>query len=546
MPSAAQKISTDELIAQHQAEITPTDQLIKAHQSELKAQRVPNTEVESYLKGGLEGITAGVSNNVQAIGKAAVDAYEDPNKRGLNELITSYRKYRGQGETESEQANQDNPLSYMAGQATGTALMSFVPGLGWMNVAKGASTASKIGTALKAGSLLGAGRSKADLTKGEVGDFVKDIVQGAVTGGVVQGVLSGTGSVVSGITDRFKNLPETRAVKAITGQNISALRQISDTTFKGAGDIGSANQRIVKVGRDILDEPGVLGPLSKVEDIAPKLAEARTKYGKLIGEVGSQIDALAPGAVDAKNIANKIVSYAESIPETLQGQKLRDKLVEEAANFEKIGALSFEDAQKFKNQFKYKAVDADALISNQDATNKVRGIIASEMDQTAESLSKQGPPEVQDLLKNYSLYKSKYGSFKGASDAATDRVQKNITNRFVSPSDYGVGATIGLAQSIAHGAVSPSTVLLGAGAAMANKFARERGSALAAKTADGILKAYESQGVQGLVQAAKPVLDAARKGNASAVLTFQLLNQSNPKAIQLLNQQDAMQRRGAQ
>jgi hypothetical protein len=398
-------------------------------------------------------------------------------------------------------------------------------------------------TAAGAGGLIGAGTSNADLTKGEVENLAKDVGQGAVTGAAVQGVLSGAGAVGQGIADRFKNLPEQRAVKAVTGQNISALRQISDTTFKGAGDIGAANDRIVKVGRDILDEPGVLGPLSKVEDIAPKLGQAREKYGQLIGEVGKQIDEIAPGAVDAKNIAGKIVDYAESIPETMQGQKLRDKLVEEAANFEKIGNLSFADAQKFKNQFKYKAVDADALISNQDATNKVRNIIASEMDQTAKNLSQNGPDEVKSLLDNYGLYKSKYGSFKAASDAATDRVQKNLTNRFVSPSDYGMGAAIGTAQSLAHGSVSPTTIAIGAGAAMANKFARERGSALAAKTADGILKAWNSQGVKGLLDAASPILQAAQQGNPSAILTFQILNQSNPRALEILNQQNAMQRR---
>ena len=544
MPSTAPNLSTDELIAQHQAEIVPTDTLIKAHQQEIRNARIKNTPMESAAQGAIQGASMGFADELEGGLKAGVQAISNPSKvKGLNDLISSYQTYRDTARARNERARQDNPVAFTGGEIGGSVATAFVPGFGWMNVGKGASTVAKIATAAKAGAAIGAGTSTADLTKGEGEQFLKDTAQGAATGAVVQGTLSGAGSVAQGISDRFKNIPEMRAVKAVTGQNISALRQISDTTLKSAGDVGASNARIVKVGRDILDEPGVLGPLSKVEDIAPKLGQARQKYGELIGQVGDQIDQLAPQAVDAKNIANNIVSYAESIPQTMQGQRLKDKLVEEAANFEKIGALSFKDAQKFKNQFKYKAVDADALISNQDATNKVRSIIASEMDQTAEKLSQDGPPEVQNLLQNYQLYKSKYGSFKAASDAATDRVQKNLTNRFVSPSDYGIGSAIGVAGSIAHGAIDPSTIALGAGAAMANKFARERGSALAAKTADGILKAYQSGGAQALIEAARPIIDAARQGNASAILTFQILNQSDPRAVEILNKQDAMQRR---
>jgi hypothetical protein len=187
-------------------------------------------------------------------------------------------------------------------------------------------------------------------------------------------------------------------------------------------------------------------------------------------------------------------------------------------------------------------VDADALISNQDATNKIRNIISKEMEDTVETLSKGENGGLADLVKNYKLYKSKYGSFKAASDAATDRVQKNLTNRFISPSDYGVGSAAGVAGAMATG-LSPQTALVGIGAAAANKFARERGSALAARSADALQKAFKSDGVQGLLKAAKPIMDQARKGNPAAVLTFQILKQFDPRAVEILNEQMAIQRR---
>ena len=339
------------------------------------------------------------------------------------------------------------------------------------------------------------------------------MAQGAILGAAVQGGL--------------KTFPEARAVKAATGQNISALRQITGTTLQSPGSIEDATKKIVKVGRDILKEPDVLTPLSSVEDIAPRITAAREKYGKLIGSVGDDIDTMVPKSVDAKHIANDIVDYAAKIPPTESGKTLQTRLMEEAKNFEDIGLLSFADAQLLKNQFRYKPVDADALISNQDATNAVRRIIKREMERTADRFQR---------LDEYLFFKSKFGSFKAAEGAATDRVQKNITNRFISPSDYGIGAAAGIANSFAAGSITPTSVLIGTGAALGNKFARERGSALAAKTADAILKAFETDGVKGL-------LEAARKGNPAAILTFQILDQSNPRAIELLNQQDAMKRR---
>ena len=548
MPTA-ENLSTDQLIKMDQVQKLSTDDLIKAHQSEIKSARAKYTELESAGIGALDSKLMGFADEAGGVAKTAYDAIKDPGKaydKGLSGLMDSYRQNRSNLRAEMNLSQKDNPMSYLSGQIGGAIIGPSLPGLGWMNIAKDASFLQKMKVAAGVGGLAGAGTSNADLTKGELVDLAKDASLGAVTGLVVQGALSRGGKEVNGAVERFKTVPESRAVKAVTGQNISALRQISNTTFKSPGDIDAATNRIVKVGRDILDEPGVLNAFSKVEDMAPKLGAAREKYGQLIGDIGTKIDELAPGAVDAKNIAQKILDYAEKIPTTEAGKKLQTRLGEEAANFEQIGNLGFIDAQKFKNQFKYKAVDADSLISNQDATNTIRNIISKEMDKTAENLSKVGNPEIQSLLGNYKLFKSKYGSFKAASDAATDRVQKNLTNRFVSPSDYGIGSVVGLSEAITHGGPSLGTLALGAGAAAANKFSRERGSAFAAKTAEAIINTYKSEGVQALIKAAAPIIDLAKRGNPAAILTFQILNESNPKAVEILNQSNAMQRRQGQ
>ena len=548
MPTA-ENLSTDQLIKMDQVQKLSTDDLIKAHQDEIKSAREKYSEGQSAVIGALDSKLMGFADEAGGVAKTAYDAIKDPvktYKKGLSGLMDSYRQNRTDIRTEMDLSQKDNPMSYLGGQIGGVIIGPSLPGLGWANIAKDASFLQKMKVAAGVGGLAGAGTSNADLTKGELVDLAKDAGLGATTGLVVQGALSGGGQALDGALKRFKNIPESRAVKAVTGQNISALRQISNTTFKNPGDINAATNRIVKAGRDILDEEGVLNAFSKVEDMAPKLGAAREKYGQLIGDIGTKIDELAPGAVDTKNIAQKILDYAEQIPKTEPGKNLQKRLIEEAANFEEIGNLGFIDAQKYKNQFKFKPVDADLLISNQDATNKIRSIISKEMEKTAENLSKVDNPEIKSLLGNYKLFKSKYGSFRDASNAATDRVQKNLTNRFISPTDYGIGTALGLGYGFKQEGWDPKALAYGAAGAAGNKFLRERGSAFAAKTADAIINAYKSGGVQTLIKAAAPIVDLAKRGNPAAILTFQILNESNPKAVEILNQSNAMQRRQGQ
>jgi hypothetical protein len=335
----AQAFDPKAYVKQNEPAFSPAN-YIKQAEMEQGSKRIPNTKTESAFRGAAQGASMGFADELvgalKAVGERVMAVEETP----AVGLVDSYKKYRSQERLKNEQARRDNPVSYTGGEFAGSIGTSFVPGMGWLNVAKGASTAAKIGTAAKAGALIGAGTSNADLTEGQGKELLKDVAQGASTGAAVQGTLSGVGKVFSGIASRFKNVPENRAVKVVTGQNISALRQIADTTLKKGGDVGRAQDRISKVGRDILDEPGVLGALDKVEDIAPKLGAAREKYGKLIGEVGKQIDDVVPEAVDAKAIGEKILTYAEGIPGTEAGKKLQGRLAEEAANFEKIGRFT--------------------------------------------------------------------------------------------------------------------------------------------------------------------------------------------------------------
>jgi hypothetical protein len=474
---------------------------------------------QSALYGAGQGLTFGYSDEILGALKAAKD------RLGGGSYPDLYKARVAKEREDLAKAQEQNPKSYLAGNIAGSIPTMAIPGLG---IAKGASLGTALGRAALQGGLMASGESTANPLESpeKLREFAADTTRGAATGAAMQGIFSGIGKGIEKLTpESLRQTAAERAVKATTGQNISALRKMTGTTLGSAGDVDKVERGLRKVGSDIANE-GVLGAFDKVEDLAPKLAQSREKYGKLIGQVGTQIDEAVPQAVDAKKIANTMADYATSIPQTESGKRLQEKILAEAANFENMGKVTFEEAQKLKNQFKFKPQDADALISNQDATNKLRSIIGKEMDDTVEGLAAKGG-ELGDLIKNYKDYKGKYGSFKGASDAATDRVQKNLSNRFVSPSDYGVGATTGVLGALTDSQDKNDDsrmkyLLYGALGAMGNKFARERGSALASRAASEIANALEKS-PDFAKKFGSLLIDAAKRGPAALTTTHAIM-----------------------
>jgi len=464
---------------------------------------------QSMLYGAGQGLTFGFADEGLAGAKALYDKARDG--RDFSEAYAE-RLPKERAELERARANSK---SYMAGALGGGLATSFLPGIGWANVGKGATVAGQMGRAALAGGLAGAGESKGNLLNDQ-GQLAKDVALGAGTGAAFQGLLSRGSNELSKLPAFARQKSAERAVKATTGQNVRALRKMSGTTHDSAGDVEKFLGGIRKVGDDIIDEvtpsgKPLLGAFDSVEDLAPKMASARKHYGEKLGEVGKAVDSFYPeGSVDGKKIAEKLAAYAEKLPDVDRGTATIDRILTVASQFDKKGKMTFEQAKLFKNQFKHEPTNADLLVGNKDVTNKIRSIIGGQMDDTASSLEKNLsqvkmerpisvtpgggiPPSplgenkmsvnpddfqkvqyIKELLGKYGHFKGKYGSFKQASDAATDRVQKNLSNRLVSPSDYGVGGMTAVASAAATG--NPLMALVGVAGAAANKIARERGS----------------------------------------------------------------------
>lgn len=382
-----------------------------------------------------------------------------------------------------------------------------------------------------------------DKYRASVGDAI-DVVGGAaidpltyVGGGVAkQGAKIAGEQLASSLSPKVASYlgkkAEERAVKAATGQNVRALRDVAGISAKSAGDVGKAEANLQRAGRDILNS-GQLGWTDKVESLAPKLNAEKRSYGEQIGKIGEAIDQAKPQAVSSENIAKELTAYADSLPNTPAGVKIKERLYDKAAEYEKSSGMSFADAQFEKNQYKFKPGEADALVSNQDVSNKIQKIISDEMEGTADNLAKESP-ELAGLLGDYKNAKQKYRSFKLTGDAATDRSVKNLSNRFVSPSDYGMGGAGAVLGGIATGGAGLPAMAAGAGAAAANKLLRERGSAFAARALDAVSKGITAGGqTLGKYQ---PILErAAQEGGRSLAVTHHLLLKNDPEYIKTMD-----------
>lgn len=481
-----------------------------------------NTPVESAVRGFAQDASLGFADEATGGAEALKDVVTNKDKH-LKDYLDLYRQHRDESRSNYEQAEKDNPWSYKGGQLAGSLATAAVPGLG---IAKGAKLLSAAGKMALLGGATAAGSSEADLTKAansyedlkkEGGRFANDVTKGAIIGGLTEGAVGG---VTKNAPELLRYLAERRAAKAAIGQNKSVIKEAikSDT--------------LNKMGRDLLtaDEAGgkAVGFIDRSGSIAPKVEAKKDFFGKKIGEVSDKIDEVMPNAVSGQEIANSIIEKASKIPDLPQTRGIINRMQETAAQFEQSGNMSFKDAQRLKNQFKVSAQDHTQEITSKTASNDMYHSVKEAMDNTAKTVGdvtdNQG---LKELLGSYGEYKGKYKTYKTLDKAAKDREAANLANRFVSPSDYGVGSTAAVVGSLAGGSMGPAA-LLGIGAAGANKVARTYGSAASASVMDGIADIIQHS-PETLGRFLPGMEKALRQGGPELFVMHQMLMEKNPE-----------------
>lgn len=270
------------------------------------------------LKGALEA--GGSTVGLRGLGGEFKDIRLETDEEDKQGLLDIYRQARDAERERQKKLEEAHPGTTLAGEiAGGLATAPLMMG----KAAQGLGTASKIGKAAvegaKAGAAYGAGMSEADLTKGDVGQFAKDVAGSGFYGGAFSAAIPAAGAAIKGVGERIPGFSALKAGfkygaeegKALSKENISEdIKKLSNKIYNGI------RTRLKKYGvakeeaLDLADEIGIRVDAGQpIEDAldetlgkkayGPEAAEVRDKWVQILNELkGEQSRDLAK-VVDA-------------------------------------------------------------------------------------------------------------------------------------------------------------------------------------------------------------------------------------------------------
>lgn len=459
-------------------------------------QSKPETQADAALQGFGNGLTLGYAPQLQAMAeKPIAKLYDLVNGTNVSDDISDdYTKRRDDWIKRQEQLAQDNPKTFiaanLAGTGVGMAAMSPISALrAGGTVAKGASTAAKVGASLgRATRAAAQGATLAALSNpGDVEGQVDPLRLDARLSNSKLGALFGAGGAIAG------DAIATTADKARAYLRSKAAQK----AFKSAGptlkDYRTAAARgdVEKLGGFMLDN-NLLGAGDTFDDIA-------SKAGALNDQAGGELDDIYKLAV--ANHEGSGLGYNPAVDKqklmALAEERLGDH-VDKAAALNKLSSYLDEVGQKYGEGFNPKAMQnvksaMDEKINysrnplmkdpaSEKAFSAGRGYMNDKIDETIRALSGS---EAGDAL---SAANSKYGMSKTIEQIAKDRSSREAANRFLSPSDYGMSAVGALGGAMTGD--SPEQKLrnaaMGAALGFANKGMRQYGNPIVAQSLNSL------------------------------------------------------------
>lgn len=520
--------------------------------------------LSSALHGAAQGASFGFADELEGAARGLYDRVTGKS----DDLAQAYAQNRDKARGRYEKAREDNPASYMGGELAGGLGSAFVPGLGSLKAAKGAGLAAKLASAAKAGAVMGLGTSEADLTRGDVADAAEDTALGAGLGAATQGLLSGAGAALKTVTPK-------NVARKLANVFLNTPEEITDTYIANPKEVLSAPRRIdvsrnyqnlidklkndVTEGsaqsRKILNDEGKKLASQKIADIfegkAQSLAERAegvmddpetvAAYNWLKNRAEQYANKATPAVRDDKG---RIVTRGYQDKKELSTNRIKDILqgIDRSTEFEtapgkfskiddnvrkdvrrQIDELLKSQSPAYTEQMKQVAGDT-RLLDDASSIARTEGGLANVFRRlsTDQYGGGQAPREVLEAFDNRMgsdiLNQAKFATAREAFD-------KSITN-----GSRNVQFFKGLLENIPYagkplGAVFGGTV---------DKYGRKL--TMQAVDAAASLDQFLQRGdVQSYVKAARPLVEAAKAGNTTAALTFQLLSQSNPQALKYLD-----------
>jgi hypothetical protein len=429
------------------------------------------------------GPLSGVRESSVRLGPAAMPSESDTDEvfqakadliKGVASAPTAYELVRDKIRAERQKAKRDRPGDYMAGEIAGGVGASVVGNIllpGGGAVVRGALE----------GGIDALGDSEADLGKGEYLRAAADTALGAGIGagaGYLGDKVGGyIGRKFGAAPEALEGMAQGRAVKAATGQN---KREISKMIR--AGELGLDTGTVERVGADLLDE-GVVSASAGAKDILQRAAERKEAWGATIGETLDYLDNLG-ASVNVPALADDMErsliqplargSYGDrQIAARLAGEL--DALRDQGDDVALSALEGFK--RRLDRSINYSKAEMPAA---SEALLRMRSMLNEAIENSADDTARAaGAPEVAELFREA---KAVYSSMAIGERVAQNQVTSQASNRFVAPSDYGVGAV----AAVAANANPAAAAVQGAAWALGHRAIRTRGNQVAASALRGL------------------------------------------------------------
>lgn len=316
---------------------------------------------EALLRGGVQGVSFGFAPAVTGAAETAYDALtgDTPENKGI---VEQYRTNRDASQAAYDAAQKAHPAAFMTGELGGALGTSFIPGLGVLNAGKDAKLLELAAKGAIQGGLFGAGNSRADLTKGEVGQFAKDVGYGAGAGGATAGAFGTAANLAvpeaSLVTRTLAKGALGAGTGAIGAEVLTGGEATPEQLLTGAG-LGVAATAAKNAGQHILENTEIGQNLAKkftyggegvslqskkdYDRLANKNEEIAQKVANSTKDIETSVK--APAEEKIKNAFSQTLKDIGT-QRDLKSQELTDFIANNLDNFgQKIGEME-QDAQE--------------------------------------------------------------------------------------------------------------------------------------------------------------------------------------------------------
>lgn len=519
------------------------------------------SKAESFTRGAAQGLSFGFADEITAGAKTIYDDVKsvftgdssrsvpiqrDEMGRVLNPEAGSqfYEEELKRAREADRQAQEANPATYGAGVIGGGVATSFIPGLGALNVAKGAGAVNAIGKAALSGGIAGAGFSEADNIK----DLGADTAMGAGTGAVVGGAFQAAPKVLGAAKKGAK----------WTGKQI----------FKLATDLSDEQIDVI-----LKDPKGIRNALDG-EGLAEEAEKGIVKLQEFIKQADNDAWSTlsAKPSVPKSTIKNFIMDAQDSIKVAgpAQNNAMRTLDTFKGALDDFGSEMSERDLKQFvqalDDNINWEA--QDAKVAN-DLLKQIRNSIDEGVLKKNNRLYKEAMKPVSDLTKNRDAVASALGLKKVAGEGykATDTTlskfntlpqeRRVFSQKAIEQFDDAIGGDLmkkarasqverATQSGVTQGSRNTVMGLIGGGAlggltggplGAAAGFAKDRyGRKVGKEFLLRGMDVFTPDRMQRLGKFAKPLQDAAGRGNNSLGATHFLLFKNNPEYRQKIQE----------